>query len=748
MRRYLIGIIAAAVVIAIAAGSFWFGARTGWLGVEYGPGKIEGNAIPGEIIASRFAATTAVAPQGSSRQILFGDLHVHTTISVDAFQFSLPVLGGKNIYPLADACDFARYCSSVDFWASTDHAESITPTRWKTVKDAVRACQRVAGNDENPDLVSFIGFEWTQVGRTPAQHFGHKNVIFRDLEDAKVSARAIAASDPDGGTSVRIAGPMSPFVALKDFSNRQRYFDYNKFMSITRNTPACDASTPSNALPRECMEWASRPADLARKLFDEQRLNPLIIPHGTTWGFYTPPGTNWEKALDPSERPEKFPLIEVYSGHGNSEEYRSWTEIHTSAGGKQTCPQPTNDYLPSCWRAGELILDRCLRAKIDQGECEKRAEKARQNYVDMRIAGHRAVPGAKSADWLDAGQCTDCFLPSFNYRPATSVQAGLATTHFSDDKSQATRFNWGFIGSSDNHRARPGTGFKQVARRMNTEATGATDESWRNLLFPQEQSDDENPQPKSYTQSDLAKLPGLTVVEAERQAAFLHTGGLAAVHAENRSRGAIWEALQRREVYATSGQRILLWFNATDKSGRVTPMGGRVPASGAPTFEVHAVGAFKQKPGCPDFAKAGLDENRINNICSGECYNPSDERSLITRIEVVKVRPQTSKGEALKDLIQDRFIVHQCKPDANGCTFTFTDPQFSAGKRDALYYVKAIQEAEPMINADPMKCDRDASGKCIKVNLCYGDYRSGASDCTAPAEPRAWSSPIYVDFRQ
>jgi len=52
-----------------------------------------------------------------------------------------------------------------------------------------------------------------------------------------------------------------------------------------------------------------------------------------------------------------------------------------------------------------------------------------------------------------------------------------------------------------------------------------------------------------------------------------------------------------------------------------------------------------------------------------------------------------------------------------------------------------------MINADPLKCERDASGKCVKVNLCYGDYRSGKSDCLSPAEPRAWSSPIYLGFR-
>jgi hypothetical protein len=358
-----------------------------------------------------------------------------------------------------------------------------------------------------------------------------------------------------------------------------------------------------------------------------------------------------------------------------------------------------------------------------------------------------SVPGAVAQDWLDAGQCTDCFLPAFNYRPGTSVQAGLATSHFSDEGAQATRFNWGFIGSSDNHRARPGTGYKQVARRENTEATGPTSDDWRGLLFPESKANDEDPRSRSLPPEAVSKMPGLQTVEAERQSAFLLTGGLAAVHAANRSRAAIWDALQRREIYATSGQRILLWFNAVDRSGTKVAMGSRLSASDAPTFEVRAAGSFKQKPGCPDFEKAGLDEGRIKKICSGECYNPSDERSQITRIEVVKIRPQVTKDEALAPLIQDRFIVHQCKPDANGCTFTFSDPDFAAGKRDALYYVKAIQEATPTINADPMKCERDTSGKCVKVNLCFGDYRSGASDCTAPAEPRAWSSPIYVAYR-
>jgi hypothetical protein len=348
--------------------------------------------------------------------------------------------------------------------------------------------------------------------------------------------------------------------------------------------------------------------------------------------------------------------------------------------------------------------------------------------------------------WLDAGQCTDCFLPAFNMRVKTSVQAGLATSHFADTGAQATRFHWGFIASSDNHRARPGTGYKQVDRHLNTDATGPVNEGWRKTLLPADS--DETPNPRAFTPEEIAKLPGLQTSEAERQAAFLHAGGLAAVHAKGRSRAEIWDALQRRETYATSGQKILLWFNAVGVSGERVPMGSRVSAKASPRFEVRAVGAFKQKPGCPAFAAAGLDKARIENICSGECDNPSDERSRITRIEVVKIRPQATPGEAMAQLIQDRYMVHECAPSADGsCTFMFEDKDYAAGSRDTLYYVKAIQEAEPMINADPLKCERDAQGKCIKVNMCWGDYRSGKSDCTAPAEPRAWSSPIYVDYR-
>jgi hypothetical protein len=732
------------LVLAAAGGLFWFGAQEGWFGEERDAGVIQGKQIPADVVAGRMAATRAVAPEGSNDQILFGDLHVHTTFSADAFQFSFPIMGGAGVHPVADACDFARYCSALDFWSITDHAETITPLRWQRTKDSIRACQKVAGDGPNPDLVSFVGFEWTQVGRLPSEHYGHKNVIFKDLDDAKISPRAIGAGGI-ASTTLRTGGGVPPIVPLLDFKNRQVYFDFNKFLRLTQAIPDCDAKTPSDKLGNACYETAPTPGELVRRLYNEQKLNPLIIPHGSTWGFYTPPGVTWDKALKANEHPEKFPLVEIFSGHGNSEEYRPWKDINMNADGvSATCPRPTETYVPSCWRAGEIIRERCLNAGIATADCEKRAAQARDDYANMGVAGHVAIGGETPEDWLDAGQCTDCFMPPFNHRAANAVQAGIATSNFDDPSGRATRFHWGFIGSSDNHRARPGTGYKAVDRRKNTEAGGAISEFWRTRTANPGKPE---PQSKRIPRDELMTMAGFQLTEFERQSSFWLAGGLAAVHASERSREAIWDSLQRREVYATSGPRILLWFHAIDAKGNKIPMGGRAATDTAPTFEVRAVGAFKQKPGCPDFAKAGLDEKRIKNICSGECYNPSDERRKITRIEVVKVRPQKTQGEALSDLIEDRYLVHTCKPDVHGgCTFTFVDPEYTKGKRDALYYVKAIQEPEPTINAEPVKCERDGNGKCVKATLCYGDYRSGDSECTSPSEHRAWSSPIYLDY--
>src|SRR5262249_14549108 len=168
-----------------------------------------------------------------------------------------------------------------------------------------------------------------------------------------------------------------------------------------------------------------------------------------------------------------------------------------------------------------------------------------------------------------------------------------------------------------------------------------------------------------------------------------------------------------------------------------------------PRFQVRALGAFEQLPGCPDWSADALGPERLERLCRGECYHPSDERKRIVRIEVVKIRPQIRPGEPVEPLIEDPWKVLPCAGSRDGCVVEFEDPDFVAGGRDALYYVRAIEEPSLAVNAANLRCKKDATGKCASVDPCFGDFRTPfAEDCLARQQERAWSSPIFVDFRR
>src|SRR5438477_12919181 len=104
------------------------------------PGTPARTPVPAPAVAAR----AVPAAEAAGKQILFGDLHVHTTFSADAFIRSLPMLQRERAHPPADACDFARFCSALDFWSITDHAESISPQHSRETTESVRPCHAVA----------------------------------------------------------------------------------------------------------------------------------------------------------------------------------------------------------------------------------------------------------------------------------------------------------------------------------------------------------------------------------------------------------------------------------------------------------------------------------------------------------------------------------------------------------------------------------------------------------------------------
>jgi hypothetical protein len=729
----VVGVVLVCVLVVYTAGR-------GCYGSHESPGEIEG---PVRMAATVKASEDAVRAAATSlrvhrpKQILFGDLHVHTTLSFDAFMFSLPMAGGEGAPPPADACDFARYCSSLDFWSINDHAFSITPRHWEETVESIRQCNEVAGDPSSPDTVAFLGWEWTQVGTKPDDHYGHKNVILAHTDDERIPAR------PIGSRGLGAAVPPTFGLGIATLlGGSGRLHDMARYFAERGAVTYCEEGVASPDLPRNCVELAKTPAGLFRKL-DEWGSDAMVIPHGTTWGFYTPPGSTWDKQLvGDMHDPERQTLIEVYSGHGDSEVYRDFRAVRFDADGTAQCPEPSENYLPSCWQAGEIIRARCLEDGEAEGECEQRAVTARANAAAAGVAVHRTVPGAAPEDFLDAGQCLDCAEPSFNYRPGGSAQYIAAIGNF--DGEEPRHFRMGFMASSDNHFARPGTGYKEVHRRGNTESINGPGGAggFGQLMGIEREA------PQSRSRAFELTAPGFDVFETERQTSFLTTGGLIAAHSTGRDRGSIWDAMERREVYGTTGPRILLWFdllNAPGSRGRAVHMGGEAAMREAPIFQVKTVGSFLQKPGCPEDTHQALSGDRIEHLCKGECYHPSDERRAITRIEIVRIRPQAHAAEPVSTLIEDPWRTYTCDGDPAGCVYTFTDPDFSREGRDTLYYARVFEVPKPGINAGNVRCERDAQGKCIRANLCPSADGSDP-DCLASHEPRAWSSPIYVDF--
>lgn len=727
MSRIGLGFVGVLVLALILAQSI----VGGWWGEHEEVGIVTPKATPRTVVEVRESLQeTAKEKLGAgAKQILFGDFHVHTTFSADAFQLSLPFVGGEGTHPPADACDFARYCSALDFWSINDHAEGLTPAFWRDTIDSIRQCNAVAGDPSNPDMVAFMGWEWTQSGTSPSSHYGHKNIILEGLDDDQIPARPI-----ESGASGVFGVPLFARLALGATQLDSRSHAYLNYLAETSAVESCPDGVPVRDLPLDCREKAETPGVLYEKL-DDWGVPSLVIPHGTAWGMTALPGTAWDTQLtEENYNDNRQTLIEVFSGHGNSEVYRDFHTLITEADGTLTCPEPTDDFTPNCWRAGEIIKKACLEAGKSEDDCAQNEKDARLFHIAAKRSGFAVVEGSTVQDWLDAGQCKDCFLPAFNYRPRMSAQYTLARRGFDGEGKPLRGNRFGFLGSSDTHTARAGNGFKEFSRK------GMTDSAGGHTPFPEKVSD---PAPEA---SPIKERGGFNGRDTDRVTSFLYTGGLVATHAAGRDRQSIWQAVARREVYGTSGPRILLWFDLENGPAGSAPMGSDVAMADAPIFRVRAAGALKQKPGCPTHVSEALSADRLDLLCKGECYNPSDERNRIIRIEIIRIKPQNTPDEALASLIDDPWRVFPCDDTGDGCDVSFSDPEFVTGGRTTYYYARAIQEAEPTINGNNLRCTYDQDGNCIKVNPCYGDGRTDPkSNCLADVEHRAWSSPIFVD---
>jgi len=211
-------------------------------------------------------------------------------------------------------------------------------------------------------------------------------------------------------------------------------------------------------------------------------------------------------------------------------------------------------------------------------------------------------------------------------------------------------------------------------------------------------------------------------------------GGLTAVWAEENSRDAVFNALQSRETYATSGPRISVRFfggweypaamcdaeNFAEIGYRDgVPMGGDLPAmpdgTSVPTFGILAV----RDQGTHEY-----------------------EGTPLQRIQVIKgwlesaTRPAYRVFEVAGDPDNGASVdLQTCRPSGTGfdtlCT-VWADPEFNPAQR-AFYYVRVVEN--PTCRWNMYQC----------LGLDPSERPDACSDPDIPRiiQERAWTSPIW-----
>jgi hypothetical protein len=261
------------------------------------------------------------------------------------------------------------------------------------------------------------------------------------------------------------------------------------------------------------------------------------------------------------------------------------------------------------------------------------------------------------------GQETGCARPGSFVRGA--LQRGLEL----ESEIGLNPFRLGFIGSTDTHNA----------------ISGATQEE--SFLGHHANND------------DTAEKRMRGGPRPERPNLILNPGGLAAVWAQENTRESIFDALRRRETFATSGTRIRVRFfgsfgfgedvavgeQTVDRAyAQGVPMGGDLPArgagsSGAPTFMVWAI---------KDQSSAALDRIQIVKGWTGAA---GPEEAIYDVACADGRTPDAGTGRCTPT---QATVDAACAPSSGHgeptLGATWTDPSFDATRR-AFYYVRVFE---------------------------------------------------------
>jgi hypothetical protein len=576
------------------------------------------------------------------RNAYFGDLHVHTSYSLDAY------IGGNRNDPRA-AYRFGRGEPVVltggvknqlrvplDFMAVTDHdiwlGEVSLCTDPKEAVYGSQVCQGIREYATHPQAASPLDFG----------HFSAQNPALRDARICG-SPDTAAGNCNDRAKTVwnelqQIAqefyepGKFTTFIGFEWTANMKRIGMLHRNV-IFRSTTVPDAIASAvelNNRPEQLWKWLEKSCT--------GDCQALSIPHNTNFGWgvaldtKNSDGTPFTKEIL-QRRARTEPLIEIFQMKGNSE-----------------CSPGLGTTDEQC--SFEQLFEACKQ-----------------------------------------GEDAFCAVPRDYVRNA--LKTGLVL----GDQFGVNPFQYGFIADTDTHSSNP----------------GATEEKGE-LGYGAPVKDDA-PLNKDFPINRGAFNPG----------------GLAGVWAEQNTRESIFDALKRRETFATSGTRIRVrlfagwnYPNGLDKRQDLVQAGykGGVPMGG----ELH--GAQGKAPKLVVWAVKDPNSTNLQKIQIVKGWSKGTE-SFEKVFDVVcsdGLRPDPQSHQCPDNGASVNLTDCSVTADKGAAelSVTWTDPEFDKSAR-AFYYARVLENPT---------C-RWSTEAAVQAKVAL------SAKFPATIQERAWSSPIW-----
>jgi hypothetical protein len=596
-----------------------------------GPG---GDVQESDTSASRgTGALAAVGEPNPLRNAYFGETHLHTAYSLDAY------IGGARLQP-DDAYRFAKgedvtlydkphnIGRPLDFVALSDHAEYIGEMYSTMVvgapghdQDELDELRNLSSLDEKRAWFAKYVVENNR-GENP-QH----PPFFMGVETTKSAWQvAIDAADKHNNPGRFTALIAFEWSAAPGGANLHRNV-------IFRDAKVPDMPMSSYEIPREDELW-----DWMAGL-EAEGMRVLAIPHNSnaSKGMMFP-GTDASGNpidLEYAQRRQHFePLIEMMQIKGNS-------EVHARFWG--------NDEFADF-----------------------------ENATSLSKFSGRAIEENNFVRW--------------------GLKKGLAY----EQALGANPFKYGFIGGTDNHNGAP---------------SDVTEGNWPGSHGPEDGSVE-------------ARRTGEVGGWAESK--DLNPGSLAAVWATENTRTAIWDAMKRRETFATSGTRIKVrFFGGVDlpgdpKDGATmveqgyevgVPMGSDLPSIGsAPTFTVHAI----KDPDGANLDRVQIIKGWVDG--QGELH----ERIVDVAWSGNRAPGPDGKLAPVGNTVDLTTATYSNAIGSSQLMGSWTDDVFDP-EQYAVYYVRVLEIPTP----------RWSTYDAVRNNLPL------LEDVPATIQERAWTSPIW-----